>query len=327
MCGIAGLFLKSAALQPELGRLTALMLHEMRDRGPDSAGFAIYDAPEAAKSAARLKLTCLAPSGAADWARIADALAQAIGAPVEMRILEDHAILSAPLSFAESGGAKNANFDGAAMRRRLIELAPEITVLSAGAAIELFKGVGDPDKVAERFGLAKRAGGHALAHTRMATESAVVTAGSHPFSTGADACLVHNGSLSNHNRLRRWLERRGETFQTENDSEVAAGYLSWRLREGDTLEAALERAIEDLDGFYTFAIGSADGFAVLRDPIACKPAVIAETDDWVAMASEFRAIAKLPGVEHAAIWEPRPGRIYSWSHSEAATGVARSASA
>ena len=146
----------------------------------------------------------------------------------------------------------------------------------------------------------------------MATESAVTTAHSHPFSTGLDLCLVHNGSLSNHNRLRRMLRRRGVEFQTDNDSEVAAGYLTWRLAEGATLDQALESAIEDLDGFYTFAIGTRDGFAVLRDPIACKPAVLAETDDWVAMASEFRAIASLPGVEQANIWEPKPAKIYSW---------------
>ena len=146
----------------------------------------------------------------------------------------------------------------------------------------------------------------------MATESRVTTEHSHPFSTGLDLCLVHNGSLSNHNRLRRSLRREGIHFQTDNDSEVAAGYLTWRLREGATLEQALEGCLEDLDGFYTFAVGTADGFAVLRDPIACKPAVMAETDEWVAMASEYRAIAVLPGAENAVTWEPAPGRVYSW---------------
>ncbi|MEM8753544.1 MAG: amidophosphoribosyltransferase, partial [Pseudomonadota bacterium] len=193
--------------------------------------------------------------------------------------------------------------------------APHVSVLGVGAAMEVFKGVGDPDAVSERLGLSGRAGLHCLAHTRMATESAVTTEGSHPFSTGADACLVHNGSLSNHNALRERLERAGERFQTENDSEVAAGYLAWRMREGDGLDQALAAAIEDFDGFYTFAVGARDGFAVLRDPIACKPAVIAETDDWVAMSSEFRAIARLPDVEHAEIWEPKPARIYSWSRA------------
>jgi amidophosphoribosyltransferase len=149
----------------------------------------------------------------------------------------------------------------------------------------------------------------------MATESAVTVAGSHPFSTGDDTCLVHNGSLSNHNRLREQLVRQGERFQTDNDSEVAAAYLASRMRAGDTLKGALENGLKDLDGFYTFVVGTRDGFAVIRDPIACKPAVIAETDDWVAMASEYRAIAPLPGAEHAKLWEPEPATVYAWSRA------------
>lgn len=297
MCGIVGLYMKTARYSEELGRLSALMLHEMRERGPDSAGFAVYGTTEQAD-----KLVLLSKSGETDWAKLAARLSEATGIDAEQAPVWDHAV------FRLSG-------EGSRARRWIIENAPDVTVLSQGQSIEVFKGVGDPDQVAERFQLANRAGTHAIAHTRMATESAVTTAGSHPFSTGADTCLVHNGSLSNHNRLRNVLRERGESFQTENDSEVAAGYLAWRMREGDTVDQALNRSIKDLDGFYTFAIGTADGFAVLRDPIACKPAVIAETDDWVAMSSEFRAIATLPDVAHAAIWEPEPAKIYSWSHA------------
>jgi glutamate synthase domain-containing protein 1 len=189
--------------------------------------------------------------------------------------------------------------------------------MSAGQSIEIFKEAGLPTEFVRRFALDELAGSHALGHTRMATESRVSTEGSHPFSTGLDLCLVHNGSLSNHNRLRRSLQREGIVFATENDSEVAAGYLTWRMREGATLEQALEACLDDLDGFYTFAVGTADGFAVLRDPIACKPAVMAETDEWVAMASEYRAIAVLPGAQDAVIWEPEPGRVYSWGTTSA----------
>jgi methylamine---glutamate N-methyltransferase subunit A len=187
--------------------------------------------------------------------------------------------------------------------------------MSAGRTIGAYKGEGPPRRFVERFDLASMQGSHALGHTRMATESRVTTEHSHPFSTGLDLCLVHNGSLSNHNRLRLRLRREGIGFQTDNDSEVAAGYLTYRLREGASLEQALEGCLEDLDGFYTFAVGTADGFAVLRDPIACKPAVMAETDDWVAMASEYRAIAVLPGADDAAVWEPEPGRVYVWERT------------
>ena len=149
----------------------------------------------------------------------------------------------------------------------------------------------------------------------MATESAVTIDGAHPFSTGDDQCLVHNGSLSNHNAVRRTLKREGLAFETENDSEVAAGYLTWRMREGASLSQALEQALSDLDGFYTFVVGTRTGFAVLRDPIACKPAVMAETDQWVAFGSEYRALTGLPGIENARVFEPEPATVYAWERT------------
>lgn len=296
MCGIVGLFLKSEKHRPELGRLTAVMLHEMRSRGLDSAGFAVYDEGTVGTS----RMTVLAEGQSPDWAPTRAALEVALGAGVEARAMHDHAV------FETTG-------DSATARQWIIDNAPEMSVLSHGKKIELFKSVGDPDLVASRYDLASRSGTHAIAHTRMATESAITTNGSHPFVTGPDTCLVHNGSLSNHGQLREQLVADGESFQTLNDSEVAAGYLSWRLREGDSLDQALEQALIDLDGFYTFAIGTENGFAILRDPIACKPAVIAETDDWVAMSSEFRAIAQLPGVDDAEVFEPEPARVYTWN--------------
>lgn len=296
MCGIVGLFCKTETHRHELGRLTAVMLREMRDRGPDSAGFAVYDAG----ANGHTRVTVLAEGIDVDWAAVAAALEGVLGADVSVRAVHDHAV------FTTSG-------DGRTVRQWIIDNVAGASVLSHGSQIEMYKAVGDPDLVAQRYDLASRTGTHALAHTRMATESAVTTNGSHPFATGADTCLVHNGSLSNHNQLRRFLEAHGESFQTENDSEVAAGYLSWRIRSGDSIDAALEGALSDLDGFYTFAIGVADGFAILRDPIACKPAVVAETDDWVAMSSEYRAIARLPGAADAEVWEPEPARIYTWS--------------
>jgi amidophosphoribosyltransferase len=298
MCGIVGLFLKDARLEPELGRLTAAMLAELSDRGPDSAGFAVYGN----EIAGITKICAVARAGSVDWAHIAERLAEGVGASVTVDAIEDHAI------FKTFG-------DGGLARKWLIDNVPEATILSQGQGIEIFKGVGDPRKVATRLNLAGRRGSHAIGHTRMATESAVTIAGSHPFSTGEDTCLVHNGSLSNHNRLRETLVRHGERFQTDNDSEVAAAYLTWGTREGDNLKQALNRSLYDLDGFYTFVVGTRDGFAVLRDPVACKPAVMAETDDWVAFGTEFRALATLPGVDGARIWEPQPATVYAWSRS------------
>jgi amidophosphoribosyltransferase len=236
---------------------------------------------------------------ATDWDEVVAELDDALGVDASHVVGPEHALVTVRAD-AETAQA----FVAASL--------PALAVASAGTSIEIYKDAIRPDLFVERFALDAIAGTHALGHTRMATESRVTTAGSHPFSTGMDLCLVHNGSLSNHNRLRQQLRQEGMTFQTENDTEVAAGYLAWRLREGATLEQALEGCLEDLDGFYTFAVGTRDGFAVLRDPIACKPAIMAETDDWVAMASEYRALAVLPGAEDARLWEPEPATVYSW---------------
>ena len=297
MCGIVGIYAKSAAVEAGLGVHLAAMLTQMSDRGPDSAGVAVYRDPAPTGAT---KLTLFSADPRFDWWALSAELGRVFGGSPEPAVRASHAVV---VIDAEPPAAE------AWVR----EVHPELRVMSAGAVIEIYKEVGRPEAFIAQFALTDFHGSHALAHTRMATESRVTTEGSHPFSTGLDLCLVHNGSLSNHNRLRERLRREGAEFQTWNDTEVAAAYLAWRLREGDSLEPALESCLDELDGFYTFAVGTADGFAVLRDPIACKPAVLAETDDWVAMASEYRAISVLPGAADARIWEPEPAVVYHWA--------------
>jgi len=295
MCGIVGLFLKNPKLRPELGGYLGTMLTTLSDRGPDSAGFAVYGEvrPD------RVKLT-LRGNGTTDFDAIADAVGRELGADLTVARRDTHVVLSVPATRA------------AEARSQLERIAPDVSIVGTGQRMEVYKEVGRPAEVARRFDLAGMAGTHAIGHTRMATESAVTTDGAHPYSTGADQCLVHNGSLSNHNSLRRELVRNGIRFATENDTEVAAGYLTWRLRQGVTLGAALESALSDLDGFYTFVVGTESGFGVLRDPIACKPAVMAETEDYVAFGTEYRALAELPGIENARVFEPEPAKVYFW---------------
>jgi glutamate synthase domain-containing protein 1 len=296
MCGIVGLFAKSPEIEERLGRHLAAMLVQMSSRGPDSAGVAVYRDPVPSGSS---KLTLYSADPDERWSAFRADAQDAFGGCSDPAIRASHAVFVAGVEAAEAEAWVRAN-------------RPDLRVMSAGEVIEIYKETGLPEEFARAFALEDFKGTHALGHTRMATESRVTTEGSHPFSTGLDLCLVHNGSLSNHNRLRENLRREGIDFQTENDTEVAAGYLAWRLREGASLEQALGGCLEDLDGFYTFAVGTADGFAVLRDPIACKPAVLAETDDWVAMSSEWRSIAVLPGAADAQAWEPEPGVIYAW---------------
>ncbi|APX25679.1 MAG: glutamine amidotransferase [Rhodobacteraceae bacterium] len=293
MCGIVGLFLKKDDLRPRLGDMLTDMLITMTDRGPDSAGIAIYGAQGEGH-----KITVQSDTPVEDFAGLDIALGEALGAPVAMKQADTHAVLTVPGDALKPAAA-------------FLE-ARGLRIMGAGEAMEIYKEVGLPRDVAARFDLRSMGGTHGIGHTRMATESAVTTLGAHPFSTDEDQCLVHNGSLSNHNSMRRLLTEKGFAPKTENDTEVAACYISSRLAEGANLGEALEGTIRDLDGFFTFVMGTKTGFGVVRDPIACKPAVMAETDDYVAFGSEYRAFADLPGIDTAKIWEPEPATVYFW---------------
>jgi methylamine---glutamate N-methyltransferase subunit A len=299
MCGIAGLFIKDLKLEPQLGELLAKMTSTLCSRGPDSAGFAIYGKGEVGKT----KVTIAGPSGSYDIENAANKLIAAVDPAAKSVKRYSHAVISfntTDVPRAEAWLAANM---------------PEITVMSEGERLEIYKEVGYPDDVASGFEIAKMGGTHGISHTRMATESAVTTNSAHPFSTGADQCLVHNGSLSNHASLRRELRREGIKIKTENDTEVAAGYLTRQMHNGQSLREALKSSLDDLDGFFTFVVGTESGFGVLRDPIACKPAVMAETDQYVAFASEYKSLTCLPGIKTARVWEPKPATVYFWEHN------------
>ncbi|AJY46275.1 class II glutamine amidotransferase [Martelella endophytica] len=301
MCGIVGLFLKDKSLEPQLGTLLADMLVTMTDRGPDSAGLAIYSGTDGKT----LKVTVQSAEPEADFEGLAEALAAA-GYPASVTVKSTHAVIA----------LQAASADG--IRETLARIRPSLRVMGVGESVEIYKETGLPADVIDRFDIRAMSGSHGIGHTRMATESAVTTLGAHPFSTGADQCLVHNGSLSNHNNLRRALIREGIAFETENDTEVGAAYLSAAMAGGKDLGEALDGALSDLDGFFTFVVGTKSGFGVLRDPIACKPAVMAETDQYVAFGSEYRALVGLPGIETARVWEPEPATVYFWDHEKAA---------
>ena len=298
MCGIVGLFLKDRELQPFLGALISEMLVTMTDRGPDSAGIAIYGNEKSSDS----KLTVQSENPRSDFPSLAIDLGEAIDSVVEIEEKDTHAVIRVPSNRIDT--AKEA----------LNMIRDDLRVMSLGKSIEIFKEVGLPKDFISRFNIASMSGSHGVGHTRMATESAVTTLGAHPFSTGSDQCLVHNGSLSNHNSLRRKLVRQGIQIETENDSEVAAAYLTQKIQNGQTLDEALTCSLEDLDGFYTFLVGTRKGFGVLRDPIACKPAVMAETNQYVAFGSEYRALVSLPDIDNANVWEPEPATVYFWEH-------------
>ena len=298
MCGIIGLFLKDDKLNCNLGSMLSSMLNTMSDRGPDSSGLAIYNCRDIDK----IKLTLRSENHQEDFKEIRKVLLQKLKLKFSIREHFNHIVLTV--------NKKDVDKVESFLKKSFSNL----SLMSSGENIEIFKEVGLPKNVIQKFGINEMDGTHGIGHTRMATESAVTTLGAHPFSTGPDQCLVHNGSLSNHNQLRQKLISEGMEINTENDTEVAASYLSLQIKKGKTLEQSLELALSDLDGFYTFLVGTKDGFGVLRDPISCKPAVMAENDYYVAFGSEYRAFANLPEINHAKIWEPEPATVYFWKH-------------
>ena len=266
------------------------MMNNMASRGPDSAGFAIYD-----KSNKYKYSVCL--SADLQNQNLSKLLKNKLSS-MKLKKVSDHVVIETTTKPEKAIG--------------VLKDIQGLDIVGYGKSIEIFKQVGNPKDVVKKFSLDKFTGSHAIGHTRMATESAITTDGSHPYSTGEDECLVHNGSLSNHNNLRRTLMKNGVEFKSLNDTEVAAGQISNSLKNKKSLKDTLTSGLKDLDGFYTFITGTRNGFAVLRDEIACKPAVVAETKDYVAVASEFQAMAHLPNVNTAKIFEPKPGVVYHW---------------
>jgi methylamine---glutamate N-methyltransferase subunit A len=296
MCGIVGLLIKKPQERDSLGDWLGPMMTCMNDRGPDSAGLAVFSG----SLGQRRRFSLFSSDPGIDFPALATRFTLTSAIPCEIHVVDHHAVLT-------------ANCERREFVDWLAKSYPQVRLLSVGHSIQMFKDVGTPAELVTRYQVGNFRGTHAVGHTRMATESAVSPAHAHPFTAGEDFCLVHNGSLSNPYSLRRRLERRGIRFETDNDTEAACRFLEWRMREGDTLEEAIEKGFDELDGFYTLLMATPSRMVLVKDAFACKPAVVAETEDYVAVASEYRSLAHLPGVEDARLFEPRPQTIYSWS--------------
>lgn len=296
MCGIAGIHLRNESLFPQLGSIMHEMVEGIVVRGPDSAGVALYGdrdrLPENYSSVSMLG----APDDVVERVR---------------KKLPDADVTGEQMAETMYIRAKVASKE---LVKVIREVAPEGRQIGTGDDMVVYKGVGSPLDLRETYRLSDATGWQGVIHTRLATESAVDAEGAHPYSVGTGLSLVHNGSFSNHSTIRRELQDEGVEFNSMNDTEVAAQFISYRMEEkGDDLDTALKALSETFDGFYTLLVTTQDGFAVARDEFACKPAIVAEHPDWVAMASEFQAISHLPGIEDAEIFEPEPGKVYTWN--------------
>jgi amidophosphoribosyltransferase len=299
MCGIAGLQITNPDLRPRLGEFLVPMLGLLAGRGPDSTGVAIYnnDAPPGA-----VKYSLRAPRDGYDWDGLALELGTTAGdgtGPPDVRRRGRDAVLVTERAPDH-------------VRDLLASIDPQVRMFGHGAAIEVYKDTGPAPDVCARYGVDLMGGYQGVGHTRMATESAVTTEHSHPFAVAPDLALVHNGSFSNYASIRRDLTDAGARFDTDNDSEVAARYLAREMAAGADLAEALRRLMKVFDGFYTLLVASRSSLAVVRDSFACKPMVIAQTADYVAVGSEYVALADLPGIEKAEVFEPAPEEIFTW---------------
>ena len=297
MCGVVGLLIRNPALEPALGVLLEPMIGALSDRGPDSSGIAVYsDRPDPGHPEWRISLGSDAEM---DWT------------PLCAELVERCGVSARPLPRGALVEGRQASVDGVSdiVRRSW----PEVRVVATGGSVQVVKDIGRPEVTGRSIGLAGWSGYLAVAHTRMATESAVTLLHSHPFVPAPDLCVVHNGSFSNYATVRRSLRARGVSFDSDNDSEVAARLLAERLGLGDDLEEATRWIMKELDGFFTLVITTAGAMSVVRDAFACKPAVVAETPGYVAVASEYRALAHLPDIGAARVFEPRPEEVYTWT--------------
>lgn len=297
MCGIVGLHITNRALQPRLGALLTTMLDCMTTRGPDSAGIALYADPD---SGGALRYSVIGELSVR-WPELGTRLAERLGARVAVQTRGATAAVLVTAAGEQS------------VRSALAETAPDVVLVGWGEAMEIYKDVGAPAAICERYGIPSRAGYQGIGHTRMATESAVTTDHSHPFAPAADLALVHNGSFSNYASVRRRLEDDGIVCTTDNDSEVCARFVAQQTSRGAALGDALRMVLKTMDGFFTLLVATRDQFAVVRDSFACKPVVIAEAPDYVAVGSEYHALAGLPGIGQATVFEPGPEEISLWS--------------
>jgi len=312
MCGVIGILVKDRALEPTLGSMLVPMIQSLGDRGPDSSGIAVYadgdpflgaTPPGAASRPAaggdHMTRLSLGSDADLDWDALGADLQSRFGSSLDITPVETGAVLRG----SKTGDVLDALGSGW----------PEVRVLGVGRALSVVKDTGRPELTCERYGIGAWQGYLAVAHTRMATESEVTVLHSHPFVPALDLCVVHNGSFSNYASVRRRLLDDGVVFDSDNDSEVAARFLAGRLAAGDDLEEATRWVMKEMDGFFTLVIATDGAMSVVRDAFACKPAVVAETDSYVAVASEYRALAELPDVANAMVFEPQPEEVYTWT--------------
>ena len=309
MCGIAGLIHRNS--RSDIGSEMTAMLQSLKHRGPDSTGFALYGRPTENQCIMRFKVAEQEEmkkgfeihQQVIERQKEVDRRLETLGARVNLR--EDATEYSHRYTFS---------FDGD--MRKLADYVEDIEgveILSIGAGLELIKDLGDATTVSEQYSLSGFQGTHGIGHTRMATESDVDIRSAHPYWAYPfnDVSVVHNGQLTNYWTFRREMERKGHRFMSNCDSELIAVYIADRINEGDDLETAMTRSVEELDGVFTYLVATSDKLGMAKDVMAAKPMVLYESDEFVGLASEEVAIRSIFPNE-IETWDPYHGEVKVW---------------
>ncbi len=310
MCGIAGVIHRGGT--SDIGAEMTSMLRSLRHRGPDSTGFAVYGKPRSDEYIMRFKVA--EQEDLASGFRIHQEIRERKAA-VDERLAEMSAVVREDDTATEYAYRYIIGFDGDLKRlAAYIEDLEGVEILSLGRALELIKDLGDATTVSGQYGLTGFEGTHAIGHTRMATESDVDIRSAHPYWAYpySDIAVVHNGQITNYWMMRRELERRGNRFLSDCDSELLAVYTADKLTNGFSLEDSLRQSIEQIDGVFTYLVATADQLGLAKDTMAAKPMVLYESDDIVALASEEVAIRAIipqeidtydPYEEEVRVWQ------------------------
>jgi glutamine phosphoribosylpyrophosphate amidotransferase len=175
---------------------------------------------------------------------------------------------------------------------------PGTEVVSLGRNLEIVKQVGSPANLEATYHVSRFEGTHGIGHTRLSTESRIDLSHSQPFWGHGypDLAIAHNGHITNYHQLRRRYQQHGVRFYTENDSEIIAIYLAGQLSAGHTLEQAFVSMQSDLDGSFSCVVATDSQLGFVKDQFALKPLLYAETDAFIAIATEEIALRNaLPG--------------------------------
>ena len=309
MCGIAGLIHRGKSA--DIGSQMTSMLQALKHRGPDSTGYALYGEKGSDDYVMRFKVA--EQEDFASGFDIHDLVVER-KATVDARLKEMKVKVKAEDQATDYAHRYTLSFDGDL--KRVIDFVEDVEgveILSIGNALELIKDLGDATVVSDQYSLSGFKGTHAIGHTRMATESDVDIRSAHPYWAYAfnDVSVVHNGQLTNYWTNRRDLERRGHRFMSDCDSELIAVYIAHRIDQGDDLEAAMKRSVDELDGVFTYLVATADSLGMAKDVMAAKPMVLYESDELIALASEEVAIRSIFPHE-IDTFDPYEGEVRVW---------------